>query len=106
MPSPAAGTSSTPAGLAASQQRLCIAKYTPSQNNCNTLSAGPILQRRRIPAVRPRPHRGSVPPCAIRFYEKQGFAVSSGEANPRSGAPVYKMSWRPWAAGSPSAAAR
>jgi putative acetyltransferase len=32
---------------------------------------------------------------AIRFYEKHGFAVSGEEANPRSGAPVYKMSWRP-----------
>ena len=32
---------------------------------------------------------------AIRFYEKHGFAVSGEEANPRSGAPIYKMSWRP-----------
>ncbi len=31
---------------------------------------------------------------AIRFYEKHGFAVVGEEANPRSGAPVYKMSWR------------
>ena len=31
---------------------------------------------------------------AIRFYEKHGFAVSGEEVNPRSGAPVYKMSWR------------
>jgi putative acetyltransferase len=31
---------------------------------------------------------------AIRFYEKHGFAVSGEEANPRSGAPIYKMSWR------------
>jgi putative acetyltransferase len=31
---------------------------------------------------------------AIRFYEKHGFAVSGEETNPRSGAPVYKMSWR------------
>jgi putative acetyltransferase len=30
---------------------------------------------------------------AIRFYEKHGFAVSE-ETNPRSGAPVYRMSWR------------
>jgi len=31
---------------------------------------------------------------AIRFYEKQGFALV-GEAVNRSGAPIYKMSWRP-----------
>jgi putative acetyltransferase len=31
---------------------------------------------------------------AIRFYQKHGFAVSGEEANPRSGAPVYRMSWR------------
>jgi putative acetyltransferase len=31
---------------------------------------------------------------AIRFYEKHGFAVSGEEVNPRSGAPVYRMSWR------------
>ena len=32
---------------------------------------------------------------AIRFYEKQGFSVSGEDVNPRSGAPVHKMSWRP-----------
>jgi len=31
---------------------------------------------------------------AIRFYEKHGFAFSGEETNPRSGAPVYRMSWR------------
>jgi putative acetyltransferase len=31
---------------------------------------------------------------AIRFYEKHGFAVSGEETNPRSGAPVNRMSWR------------
>jgi putative acetyltransferase len=31
---------------------------------------------------------------AIRFYEKHGFAISGEDANPRSGAPLYKMSWR------------
>ena len=31
---------------------------------------------------------------AIRFYEKHGFTVSGEEVNPRSGAPVYRMSWR------------
>jgi putative acetyltransferase len=32
---------------------------------------------------------------AIRFYEKQGFIISGKDVNPRSGAPVHKMSWRP-----------
>ena len=32
---------------------------------------------------------------AIRFYEKHGFAISGHEVNPRSGAPIYAMSWRP-----------
>jgi putative acetyltransferase len=31
---------------------------------------------------------------AIRFYEKHGFAISGEELNSRSGAPVYRMSWR------------
>ena len=31
---------------------------------------------------------------AIRFYEKHGFAVSGNDKNYRSGAPIYKMSWR------------
>jgi len=32
---------------------------------------------------------------AIRFYEKQGFAITGQEVNPRSSAPIYTMSWRP-----------
>jgi len=32
---------------------------------------------------------------AIRFYEKQGFVVSGTAVNPRSGAPIRKMAWRP-----------
>jgi putative acetyltransferase len=32
---------------------------------------------------------------AIRFYEKQGFVVTGTDVNPRSGAPVNKMAWRP-----------
>lgn len=31
---------------------------------------------------------------AIRFYEKHGFAVTGTDVNARSGAPVFKMSWR------------
>jgi putative acetyltransferase len=32
---------------------------------------------------------------AVRFYEKHGFAVTGADVNPRSGAPLHKMSWRP-----------
>ena len=32
---------------------------------------------------------------AIRFYGKQGFVVSGSDVNPRSGAPIRKMAWRP-----------
>jgi len=32
---------------------------------------------------------------AIRFYEKNGFTTVAEDVNPRSGAPIYKMSWRP-----------
>jgi putative acetyltransferase len=32
---------------------------------------------------------------AIRFYEKHGFAITGNDVNPRSGAPIYVMSWRP-----------
>jgi putative acetyltransferase len=32
---------------------------------------------------------------AVRFYEKHGFTITGKEVNPRSGAPVHKMSWRP-----------
>jgi len=32
---------------------------------------------------------------AIRFYRKHGFVVTSEDVNPRSGAPIYRMSWQP-----------
>jgi putative acetyltransferase len=32
---------------------------------------------------------------AIRFYEKNGFAIAGDDVNPLSGAPILKMSWRP-----------
>jgi len=32
---------------------------------------------------------------AIAFYRKHGFVVSGEDVNARSGAPVFKMSWRP-----------
>jgi len=32
---------------------------------------------------------------AIRFYEKHGFQTIGEDVNPRSGAPIFRMSWRP-----------
>jgi putative acetyltransferase len=32
---------------------------------------------------------------AIRFYAKHGFVVTGSDVNPRSGAPIQKMAWRP-----------
>jgi putative acetyltransferase len=32
---------------------------------------------------------------AIRFYEKHGFRISGEDVNPRSGAPIHRMNWRP-----------
>jgi putative acetyltransferase len=32
---------------------------------------------------------------AIRFYERHGFVKSGEDVNPRSGAPIYNMCWRP-----------
>jgi putative acetyltransferase len=32
---------------------------------------------------------------AIRFYQKHGFVTVAEDVNPHSGAPIYRMSWRP-----------
>ncbi|PWB63866.1 MAG: GNAT family N-acetyltransferase [Bradyrhizobiaceae bacterium] len=32
---------------------------------------------------------------AIRFYEKHGFVRTGAAVNPNSGAPTFRMSWRP-----------
>ncbi len=32
---------------------------------------------------------------AVRFYKKHGFVIAGTDINPRSGAPLHKMSWRP-----------
>jgi putative acetyltransferase len=31
---------------------------------------------------------------AIRFYQKHGFVISGADLNPRSGAPLHKMTWQ------------
>jgi putative acetyltransferase len=32
---------------------------------------------------------------AVRFYEKHGFRTVGEDVNPRSGAPIFRMRWRP-----------
>jgi putative acetyltransferase len=32
---------------------------------------------------------------AIRFYQKHGFITTGEDVNPRSGAPIFRMRWRP-----------
>jgi putative acetyltransferase len=32
---------------------------------------------------------------AVGFYEKHGFITTGEDINPRSGAPIFRMSWRP-----------
>jgi putative acetyltransferase len=32
---------------------------------------------------------------AVRFYKKHGFAITGTDTNPRSGALLYRMIWRP-----------
>jgi putative acetyltransferase len=32
---------------------------------------------------------------AIAFYRKHAFTMTGEDVNPRSGAPIYRMSWRP-----------
>jgi len=32
---------------------------------------------------------------AVAFYQKHGFVVTGSDVNPRSGAPIQKMAWRP-----------
>ena len=32
---------------------------------------------------------------AIRFYEKEGFVITGDDVNPRSGAVIREMNWRP-----------
>jgi putative acetyltransferase len=32
---------------------------------------------------------------AIRFYEKNGFIKIGEDVNPRSGAPIFRLTWRP-----------
>jgi putative acetyltransferase len=54
-----------------------------------------IAQARRISPQALDLHVNQDNARAIRFYEKHGFTITGQDVNPRSGAPVHKMSWRP-----------
>ncbi len=54
-----------------------------------------LAEARRIAPAGIELHVNTDNARAIRFYEKQGFAVVGEEKNPRSGAPIYRMRWPP-----------
>jgi len=52
-----------------------------------------VREAKRISPKRVTLHVNTDNTRAIRFYEKQGFVVAGEEKNPRSGAPIYRMTW-------------
>ena len=52
-----------------------------------------LAEARRLSPARLALHVNKDNARAIRFYEKSGFAMTGESINPRSGAPVYLMSW-------------
>jgi putative acetyltransferase len=53
-----------------------------------------LAEARRLSPSRLELHVNKDNARALRFYEKNGFAVTGEDVNPRSGAPIYLMSWR------------
>jgi putative acetyltransferase len=54
-----------------------------------------LAEARRISPSRLDLHVNQDNARAIRFYEKHGFVTVAEDVNARSGAPIYRMSWRP-----------
>ena len=54
-----------------------------------------LAEARRIAAAGLTLHVNQDNARAVRFYEKHGFVRIGEDVNPRSGAPIYRMSWRP-----------
>jgi putative acetyltransferase len=52
-----------------------------------------LAEARQLSPVRLDLHVNKDNARAIRFYEKNGFRVFAEDINPRSGAPIYRMSW-------------
>jgi len=59
------------------------------------IADGLVAQAKRIAPAGLTLHVNVDNARAIRFYEKQGFAIAAEEKNPRSGAPIYRMTWTP-----------
>jgi putative acetyltransferase len=64
---------------------------------CQGGGVGAILlaEARRLAPVGLELHVNKDNARAIRFYEKHDFKTTGEDINPRSGAPIYRMSWRP-----------
>lgn len=54
-----------------------------------------LAEARRLSPSRLDLHVNQDNARAIRFYRKHGFVATGEDINPRSGAPIYLMSWRP-----------
>jgi putative acetyltransferase len=54
-----------------------------------------LAEARRISPQRLDLHVNQDNARAIGFYQKHGFVIDGEDVNPRSGAPIYRMSWRP-----------
>lgn len=52
-------------------------------------------EARRLSPSRLQLHVNQDNARAIGFYDKQGFAYAGADVNPRSGAPTFRMVWRP-----------
>lgn len=78
----------------------------PSTGYLDQIVVAPVCQGRGIAAILLARARRMAPAGldlhvnqdnarAIRFYRKQGFVTIGEDVNPRSGAPIFRMSWRP-----------
>jgi putative acetyltransferase len=54
-----------------------------------------LAEAKRLSPSRVELHVNQDNARAIRFYQKHGFVISGEDINPRSGAPIYLMAWRP-----------
>ena len=54
-----------------------------------------LAEARRLSPLRLDLHVNQDNARAIRFYQKHGFVTVAEDVNPRSGAPIYRMSWTP-----------
>lgn len=59
------------------------------------VAAALLAEARRITHAGIELHVNQDNARAIRFYQKHGFVTAGEDVNPRSGAPVLRMEWRP-----------